>query len=64
MASSGTLPGHELRVMVAFSPDGRLLATGDGFGIAHIWDAQTGRRLFRLDGGHVHSLGGLAFSPV
>src|SRR5207302_2692585 len=58
-----SLADHPLRASIAFSPDGRQLATGNGFGIAHIWDAQTGRRLLRLDGGHIHSLSGLAFSP-
>jgi WD40 repeat protein len=46
---------------LAFSPDGRLLATGDG-GIIHLWDAATGAEVRRLEGhqGTVHCL---AFAP-
>jgi WD40 repeat protein len=54
-----TLKGHNSTVAaVAFSPDGRRLATTSDDLVAKIWDAETGAELFALPGG-----GGLAFSP-
>jgi DNA-binding beta-propeller fold protein YncE len=58
-----TLTGHDSYVHgVAFSPDGRLLATAGGGGAARLWDPATGDCLRTLDGhdGHVW---GVAFSP-
>jgi WD40 repeat protein len=51
--------GH--RGPLAFSPDGRVLASGDG-GVVHLWDSATGAERRRLVGhqGTVHCL---AFSP-
>jgi WD40 repeat protein len=62
---------------LAYSPDGRLLATGggnplisDGPADVKLWDAATGRLLLALDGatkekpgGHTGLVTGLAFSP-
>jgi WD40 repeat protein len=47
---------------LAFSPDGTLLATADGDGVARVWDAVTGEELATLDpdSGWV---GSVAFSP-
>jgi WD40 repeat protein len=45
---------------LAFTPDGRLLAGGYGYGSGHVlvWDATTGREFRTLPGNH-----GVAFSP-
>jgi WD40 repeat protein len=41
--SLNVLPGHDERtISVAFSPDGRLLASGSWRGDVMIWDAETG----------------------
>src|SRR5262249_52406999 len=42
----GTLTGHEGGAKaVAFSPDGSIIATGDGHGTVRLWDTATRRRL-------------------
>jgi len=65
----GEFTGHLGQVnAVAFSPDRRLLATGDGAawssepGTVRLWDLPSGRQVgeFSGDGGEVHAL---AFSP-
>lgn len=65
-ASSGevrqVLGGHEHDVnALAFSPDGRLLASGDAQGVTRLWDAATGESLQVLDQGW--GVYGLAFRP-
>jgi WD40 repeat protein/serine/threonine protein kinase len=53
---------------LAFSPDGKLLATGEGdlaasdTGRIQLWDVATGERLGELEG-HPEPIFGLAFSP-
>ena len=46
----------------SFSPDGKYLATADGDGIAHIWDAVTGEELQALKG-HRDEVYHIEFSP-
>jgi len=67
-----TLNGHTNSLYgVAFSPDGKLLASGDGGerpgpdfipGVVKIWDIQTSRELFTLKG-HTSYVPGMVFSP-
>ena len=47
---------------MAFSPDGRLLATAGGDKTARLWDPATGKHLRTLTG-HAYSVDGVAFSP-
>lgn len=54
------------RDKVAWSPDGRTLASGDSLNISPIiiWDAQTGKQILTLPTGDIPLyLGGLVFSP-
>ena len=58
-----TLTGHTGSVCgVAFSPDGRLLATTSDDATARVWDPATGDCLRTLTG-HTGSVRGVAFSP-
>jgi Tol biopolymer transport system component len=47
---------------VAYSPDGRVLATGGSDGTINLWDVATGRRSRTLSG-HMGRVKGIAFSP-
>jgi WD40 repeat protein/serine/threonine protein kinase len=44
----------ETIMALAFSPDGRILASGAGFteSVVHVWDAKTGEELAQLEGHH------------
>lgn len=53
-----TLPHSEQVWSVAYSPDGRWLATGDTWGPVRIWDADTGKQMLKLAGA-----GWVTFSP-
>jgi eukaryotic-like serine/threonine-protein kinase len=58
-----TLKGHTGCVTsVAFSPDGRRLASGSWDNTVKIWDSATGKELFSLNG-HASSVFSVAFSP-
>jgi WD40 repeat protein len=47
---------------VAFSPDGRRVASGGVGGLAFVWDAATGKALQRLQG-HESPVNAIAFAP-
>jgi WD40 repeat protein len=47
---------------LAFSPNGRRLATGSPDGTVRLWDVETGRQLHRMRG-HTEWVLGVAFSP-
>ena len=53
------LPGRGLQA-IAFSPDGRLLATGTSFRVAQLWDPRSGKLLYTLH--HDGRVLALAFS--
>jgi len=53
---------HEDQVVaVAFSPDGKYVASGSRDGTARVWEAQTGREIARMT--HEADVTDLAFSP-
>jgi WD40 repeat protein len=47
---------------VAFSPDGKRVASGGSDNTVKVWDAQTGQEVFTLKG-HVKNVRSVAFSP-
>jgi WD40 repeat protein len=60
---ASTLTGHTSEVWaMAFSPDGRLLATGSQDGTARLWTPATGQHL-RTFTGHTGEVVAVAFSP-
>jgi eukaryotic-like serine/threonine-protein kinase len=58
------LPGHEKAAeCVAFSPDGRLVATGSWAGVLRIWDARTGQLLRAIPAHGQDRISAVAFHP-
>jgi len=56
-------PAHRRRVIgVAFSPDGRILATGEEEGTAKLWEVATHREIATRKG-HLRSVHSLGISP-
>jgi WD40 repeat protein len=66
VASLGTVPfwadSNYNIAAVAFSPDGKLLASGSSNGKVHLWDVATGKEIRRIDA-HSEAVMGVAFSP-
>jgi WD40 repeat protein len=57
------LEGHSGPIQtVAFSPDGRLIATGGKDKYVSLWESETGIEVFRLKG-YESTIKSLAFSP-
>jgi hypothetical protein len=54
---------HEPVTGVAFSPDGRLLATASADGTARVWQVNSGREVGRVIHGILSLVFGVAFSP-
>ena len=58
-----TLSGHQAPIIdVAWSPDGRWIATASADGSTRIWEAETGRSRFRLSG-HTADVIAVDWSP-
>src|SRR5262245_4528351 len=58
------LEGHRGGVTaVAFSRDGKLIATGAGNGIVFLWDAKTGEQLAKMNEHNGNTITGAAISP-
>lgn len=62
---SQPLIGHDDFVaMLAFSPNGKILASSGGSGNVILWNAETGQRLGEITTGHQYKVGNKEFSPI
>jgi WD40 repeat protein len=59
-----TLRGHTVgEINLAYSPDGRRLASAAGDGTVRLWEAATGREILKLLHGRDDAVTGVCFSP-
>jgi WD40 repeat protein len=58
------IAGHkEMVYSIAFSPDGKILASGCEDGTIQLWEVITGKKLLQIEGGGGHVLS-VSFSPA
>src|SRR5262249_28777328 len=57
-----SLHGQDIVRNVAYSPDGKRLASGSTHGRVRVWDAQTGQEVLTLRG-HTGTVASVCFSP-
>jgi WD40 repeat protein len=58
-----TVGGQASAYSVAFSPDGKTVAVGDGSGMVFLWDVASGGSILKLNAGAAGRVTSLSFSP-